>query len=99
MLEASDKALARLEELINSPQEGISLKACDSVLDRNSETARNKKVETDLTGRFTIDPVTLMHAALTATELAQIQEKAAPQLPSGVEKDASRNAGHSQQEG
>jgi len=69
MLEASDKALERLENLVQSQQEGIALKACDSILDRVAETARNNKLQQDVHGRFTIDPLTLMHAALTAREL------------------------------
>lgn len=73
MTEASEKALERLTELINSPQEGISLKACDSLLDRNVETARNRKETVEGSHRFTIDPVTLMHAALTAHELNSVQ--------------------------
>lgn len=85
MTEASDKALTRLEELVASEQEGIALKACDSILDRNNETARNKKVETDLNARIQLDPVTLMHAALTASEIAQ--SKALP----AYDKDASSN--------
>jgi DNA-binding transcriptional MerR regulator len=80
MLEASDRALERLETLVQSTQEGIALKACDSILDRNSETARNRRIEGDIHARYTIDPITLQHAALTAREL---------ELPGTVERDAS----------
>jgi DNA-binding transcriptional MerR regulator len=90
MLEASDRALERLEELVHSQQEGISLKACDSILDRNSETARNKRIEGDVHSRFTIDPVTLMHAALTARELGTGQH-GSNELPSGIERDGSHS--------
>lgn len=94
MLEASDRALERLEQLVQSQQEGIALKACDSVLDRNTETARNKRIEQDLQARFTIDPVTLIHAALTANELVQTQNAAGEakrgELPSGLERDGSK---------
>jgi hypothetical protein len=93
MLEASDKALERLEMLINSQQEGIALKACDSVLDRNTETARNKKIEGDMHARFTIDPVTLMHAALTASELnTAVNQKQLPAKTGDFEKDASTSS-------
>jgi hypothetical protein len=87
MTEASDKALTRLEELLNSQQEGIALKAADSVLDRNAETARNRKIEGSMSGRFTMDPITLMHAALTANEINQATQPKI--LPPPYEKDAS----------
>lgn len=73
LTEASEKALERLEVLLNSTSEGVQLKAADSILDRTAETARNRKVEGNLQGRFTLDPVTLMHAALTADELHSAQ--------------------------
>src|SRR5713226_4223460 len=73
MTEASDKALTRLEALLESQQEGIALKAADSILDRNSESARNRRVEGDFNNRFSIDPTMLMHAANTAEELRQAQ--------------------------
>jgi hypothetical protein len=91
MLEASDKALERLEELVASQQEGIALKAADSILDRNTETARNKRMDIDQHGRFTIDPVTLMHAALTAQELNTVQARVKGELPSGIEQDGSHD--------
>jgi hypothetical protein len=90
MTEASDKALTRLEELLNSQQEGIAVKACDSILDRNAETARNRKIEGNLNGRFMMDPITLMHAALTANEINQAQNLPQPKLPP-YEKDASQH--------
>jgi DNA-binding transcriptional MerR regulator len=83
MTEASDTALRRLEQLLQSAQEGIALKAADSILDRCSETARNRKVEGDFNNRFTLDPLSLMHAANTAQEIAQ----------SSFERDASRESG------
>jgi hypothetical protein len=91
MLEASDKALERLEQLVASQQEGIALKACDSILDRNSETARNKKIESDISGRITLDPLMLLHAAATAQEI-QAATKALPPSPpnTGFEQDASK---------
>jgi hypothetical protein len=69
MVEASDKALTRLEKLLESAQEGIALKAADSILDRNAESARNRRIEGDMSHRFTIDPLALMHAAQTAEEV------------------------------
>jgi hypothetical protein len=69
MTEASDKALTRLEQLLESAQEGIALKAADSILDRNAESARNRKVEGDFSNRFSMDPMMLMHAAKTAEEI------------------------------
>lgn len=69
LTEASDKALKKLESLLESSQEGIALKAADSILDRNSESARNRKIEGDFNNRFTMDPVSLMHAAQTAQEI------------------------------
>lgn len=67
--EASEKALKKLIELLNSEHQGLVLKACDSILDRNAETARNRRIEGEMHNRYTIDPVTLRHAALTAREL------------------------------
>jgi hypothetical protein len=88
LTEASDKALTKLEELLASAQENVALKAADSILDRTSETARNKKVETDFKGRFTMDPITLLHAAKTASEIdAASQPKV---LPATFEPDASK---------
>lgn len=75
MTEASEQALERLVELIKSESEQVAIKACDSVLDRNAETARNRKETIDGNHRFQIDPVTLMHAALTANELDLIQNQ------------------------
>jgi hypothetical protein len=81
MTEASDKALTRLEALLSSAQEGIALKAADSILDRTSETARNRKIEGDMTNRFTFDPLTLMSAARTAEELGQAYERDTSKVP------------------
>jgi hypothetical protein len=69
LTEASDKALKKLELLLESGQESIVLKAADSILDRNSESARNRKVEGDFNNRFSMDPMMLMHAAKTAEEI------------------------------
>lgn len=89
MTEASDKALTKLESLLESAQETVSLKAADSILDRTAETARNRKIEGNMTGRFTIDPVLLMHAAATAQEIqTPPQNKALPPKPD-YEQDAS----------
>jgi hypothetical protein len=91
MLEASDKALTRLEELLDSKGEAIALKAADSILDRTAETARNRKIEGDFKGRYTIDPITLMHAAVTAGEILKSQEP--KQLTGTFEADASKQDG------
>lgn len=90
LTEASDKALTKLEELLNSQQENVQLKAADSILDRTSETARNRKIEGTMQGRFTMDPITLMHCATTAEEIARSQTPEPPlkSLPS-YEPDAS----------
>lgn len=88
LLEASDKALIKLEALLESDSEQVVQKAADSILDRTIETARNRKVEGSVQGRFTIDPVTLMHAALTSQEL-QTAQKALPAPPPSYEKDGS----------
>jgi hypothetical protein len=87
LLEASDAALDRLKDLLDSKQEMIQLKAADSILDRTMETARNRKVEGNMTGHYSIDPVTLMHAAATSIELdgALTQKKALPPPPQIVE--------------
>jgi len=88
LTEASDKALTKLEELLaNSQQESIVLKAADSILDRTVETARNRKIEGNMSGRFSIDPITLMHSALTAQELEHhTDQKKLP--PASYEQDA-----------
>ena len=85
LTDASEIALEKLKILIESEQEGIALKACDSILDRTVETARNRKDTLDAFHRFTIDPVTLMHAALTSQELINTQN---PNVL--VEKDATK---------
>lgn len=82
MLEASDKALERLKVLLDSPQEGIALKAADSILDRTMETARNRKIEGQIDNHYRFDPITLMHAAATSMELdAATQQNSKPPLP------------------
>lgn len=81
MTEASDKALRKLELLLESAQEGIQLKAADSILDRCSETARNRRVEGDFNNRFQLDPLTLMHAAQTASEVSSSFERDATAPP------------------
>lgn len=91
MTEASEIALERLKVLLNSPQEGIAIKACDSILDRNAETARNRKETVDGSHRFTFDPVTLLHAAVTARELnADYVEKASALTKPKFEPDATK---------
>jgi len=75
LTEASDKALKKLELLLDSAQEGIALKAADSILDRNAESARNRKVEGQFDNRYTMDPMTLMHAANTAREVEKSFER------------------------
>lgn len=67
--EASGQAIDKLRTLIDSEHQGLALKACDSVLDRNPETARNQRSESDVRTRFSIDPATLMHIAMTAREI------------------------------
>jgi len=90
LTEASDKALTKLEALLESAQENVQLKAADSILDRTLETARNRKVEGNMSGRFTIDPLTLIHAAATSEELLQHPDPK-KLTERGYEKDASQN--------
>jgi hypothetical protein len=98
--ELSDRALDRLRELVESEQAGLALKACDSILDRNPETARNQRVESNLKGRFTVDPVTLMHAALTARELdeaaliAQAERKEEANVLSAQQREGEPHRGN-----
>lgn len=70
----ADKALAELEKMLFSDNAAervtnpaLRAKICMDALDRNSATAKNKKVETD--NRHHIDPITLMHAARVAQEM------------------------------
>jgi len=92
----SDRALERLGELVESDQAGLALEACDSILDRNPETARNQRVESNLRGRFVVDPVTLMHAALTARELdnAALIAKGEPDVLSTQQRESDAPAGN-----
>jgi hypothetical protein len=86
LTEASDKALTKLEELLqNSQQEGIVLKAADSILDRTLETARNRKIEGNVQGHVSFDPVLLMHAAATAREIDSPTDRPSPSPPKKLE--------------
>jgi len=78
MLEASDMALDKLKELLESKQEKIVLEAANSLLDRTVETARNRKIEGNTHGHLTIDPMTLIHAAATSMELDAAREGRVP---------------------
>jgi hypothetical protein len=81
--ELSTAALDKLEKLIQQEEHpGLALKACDSVLDRNEVTARNKKVETENRHHF-VDPLMLVHAATTAQELEQLRLKPAEEQSGG----------------
>jgi len=71
--EASGRALEKLIELIESPSEGIALKASTSLLDRNPETSRMNKIEAE--HHLTIDPMLLVHAAAKAREVDEYDEK------------------------
>lgn len=69
MLEASDKALDKLIELMDSASnDKVKLEAANSVLDRTAEGARNKRVQEEVSHKF-IDPLFLVHAAKTAQEI------------------------------
>jgi hypothetical protein len=74
--EKSNQALDVLVKLMeDESQKGIiRVKAADSILDRNEESARNRKVEGDFHQHHTIDPLMLLHAAATAQEIDQARE-------------------------
>jgi len=71
--ELSSVALDRLETLIGSEREGIALKACQDVLDRNEETPRNSKTNVSATVKV-FNPAQLMMAATAARELELFEE-------------------------
>lgn len=64
----SEKALERIAELIDSPDEKIALRAASDILDRNPEVSKRTST-TQSTVQFNIDPATLILAAQTAKEL------------------------------
>lgn len=86
--QVSGEAIDKLQELIKSEHQGLALKACDSVLDRNAETARCQHVESDVRSRFSIDPATLMHIAMTAKEIEEPGEQEV--LPPAIEGEVSQ---------
>jgi hypothetical protein len=64
----SERALERLEELLESDDERVVLRAVDSVLDRNADTSKHHKVEnTDIV--IKVDPAQLALAAQAAQEI------------------------------
>lgn len=72
--ELSDKALDTLETLLASDKDIVKLKAADSILDRNPESSKQKKVEQTTNTRF-LDPLHLIHAAKTATEVDEYENR------------------------
>lgn len=80
--ENSRKALDRLSSLIESDNENIALKASQDSLDRFSETSKVQKVEAE--HHLKIDPTFLIHAAATAKEVEQFEEKK-KELPEKVQ--------------
>jgi hypothetical protein len=70
IIDMSDRALSRIEELIESDNEHVALKASVSILDRNIETSTHHKV--DSTNRtFVIDANMLQLAAQSALEIEE----------------------------
>lgn len=68
IVEMSDGALRKIEELLQSDNEQVALKAAITVLDRNVETSTHHK--TDVTNRtFVIDHNMLKLAAVSALEI------------------------------
>lgn len=72
--ELSDKALDTLETLLASDKDLIKLKAADSILDRNPESSKQKKIEQTTNTRF-LDPLHLIHAAKTANEVEEYEQR------------------------
>ena len=67
--EMSDRALARIEELLDSDDERVQLRAASEVLDRNPQTSKHHKVEND-TRVMVINPEQLQLAARAALEIS-----------------------------
>lgn len=78
LAEESHKALDTLVQLMEdqavSPK--VRKDCADSILDRNMESAKSRKVEEDQTRTFKIDPDALMFAAATANELRVARDAA-----------------------
>ena len=71
--ELSQKALDRMETIIENGGDNVAYKACQDILDRNVEVPRNRRVEGELTQRV-FDPAALLHAANVASELEMMRE-------------------------
>ncbi len=87
--EESDAALDVLAELMKSEKVAAKdrIVAANSVLDRNMDTARGRKIEGNLESHHTIDATQLMHAAETAREIEGTYSKdgsSQHQLPEGI---------------
>lgn len=77
MEEASDKALDTLKELMDCEQSIVRLKAADSILDRNPQVSRTKRIEANQMHHF-VDPLMLVHSAKTALEVDEYERKKLP---------------------
>jgi len=76
--EASERALDEMLQLMGDSTGSLKYKVCQDILDRDVRTSRTKKM--DLTGTMKhdfISPAVLIHAAATAKELQEFQEKKA----------------------
>jgi hypothetical protein len=66
--EASERALEKITELIESGDESIALRASSDILDRNPETSK-RTTSSSTNMQFNIDAATLVLAARTAMEM------------------------------
>lgn len=81
-----DASEAALERLITMSQEAknehVVLKACESLLDRDSRFSKQHRVAVDASHKHTvIDPITLIHAVATAKEQDAFEVKQRGALP------------------
>ncbi len=92
---ASDKALAKMESLLDLPTAGpmLQFKAAQDLLDRRAEVSRTKRVDATVDQKHSfVNPLLLVHAANTAREMDEYAKRhpdnggergsgRAPQLP------------------
>lgn len=67
--EMSDRALAKIAELMESDDDRVAFRAASDTLDRNKETSKQHKVDTTSTV-LVLDPVQLALAAQAANEIS-----------------------------
>lgn len=72
----SERALETLAKLMqdDSVNPAVRVKAADSILDRNTEVSRTKKVDAVTSHKF-LDPLYLVGVAKTAQEVEEAQQK------------------------